>query len=47
MYKMDKLRYLRMKEGVGILHGKAFVCCYSLSVKVLELTKLVGNLRGR
>ena len=35
-----------MKEGVGVLHGKAFVCCFCLSVKVLELTRLVGELRG-
>ena len=40
------LECLRMKEGVGVLDGRAFVCCFCLSVKVLELTKLVGELRG-
>ena len=25
---------LRMKEGVGVLDGRAFVCCFCLSVKV-------------
>ena len=35
-----------MKEGVGVLDGKAFVCCFCLSVKVLELTRLVGEQRG-
>ena len=39
------LKCLRMKEGVGVLDGKAFVCCFCLSVKVLELTKVVGKLR--
>ena len=36
----------RMKEGVGVLDGRAFVCCFCLSAKVLELTKLVGELQG-
>ena len=40
------LKCLRMKEGVGVLDGRAFVCCFCLSVKVLELTKVVGELRG-
>ena len=40
------LKCLRMKEGVGVLNGRAFVCCFCLSVKVLELTKVVGELRG-
>ena len=40
------LECLRMKEGVGVLDGRAFVCCFCLSEKVLELTKLVGELRG-
>ena len=34
-----------MKEGFGVLDGRAFVCCFCLSVKVLELTKVVGELR--
>ena len=29
-----------------MLDGKAFVCSFCLSVKVLELTRLVGELRG-
>ena len=40
------VKCLRMKEGVGVLDGRAFVCCFCLSAKVLELTKLVGELRG-
>ena len=40
------LECLRMKEGVGVLDGKTFVCCFCLSAKVLELTRLVGELRG-
>ena len=28
------LKCLRMKEGVGVLDGKAFVCCFCLSVSV-------------
>ena len=40
------LECLRMKEGVGVLDGRAFVCCFCLSAKVLELTKLVVELRG-
>ena len=40
------LECLRMKEGVGVLDGRAFVCCFCLSAKVLELTKLVGELQG-
>ena len=42
------LECLRMKEvvHVGVLDGRAFVCCFCLSAKVLELTKLVGELRG-
>ena len=40
------LECLRTKEGVGVLDGRAFVCCFCLSAKVLELTKLVGELRG-
>ena len=40
------LQCLRMKEGVGVLVGRAFVCCFRLSEKVLELTKLVGELWG-
>ena len=35
-----------MKEGVGVLDGRAFVCCFCLSAKVLELTFLIGELRG-
>ena len=35
-----------MKEGVGVLHEKAFVCCFCLPVKVLELTRLVSELQG-
>ena len=27
-----------MKEGVGVLDGRAFVCCFCLLAKVLELT---------
>ena len=38
------LECLRMKEGVGVLDGKAFICCFCLSAKVLELTRLVGEL---
>ena len=40
------LECLRMKEGVGVLDGRTFVCCFCLSAKVLELTKLVGDLQG-
>ena len=40
------LKCLRMKEGIGVLDGRAFVCCFWLSVKVLELIKVVGELRG-
>ena len=40
------LECLRMKQGVGVLDGRSFVCCFCLSVKVLELTSLVGELRG-
>ena len=36
-----------MKKGVGVLDGRAFVCCFCLSAEVLELTKLVGELRGQ
>ena len=39
------LKCLRIKEGVGMLDGRAFVCCFCLSAAVLELTKLVGELR--
>ena len=37
---------LRMKEGLGVMDGRSFICCFCLSVKVLESTKLVGELRG-
>ena len=40
------LKCLRMKEGVGVLNGRAFVCCFCLSVKVLELSRFVGELQG-
>ena len=40
------LKCLRMKEGVGVLNGRAFVCCFCLSMKVLELTRVVGELQG-
>ena len=40
------LKCLRMKEGVGVLNGRAFVCCFCLSMKVLELTRFVGELQG-
>ena len=30
------LECLRMKQGVGVLDGRSFVCCFCLSVKVLD-----------
>ena len=36
------LECLRVKEGVGVLDGKTFVCCFYLSAKELELTRLVS-----
>ena len=35
----------RMKEAVGVLDGRAFICCFCLPVEVLELTKLAGELQ--
>ena len=29
-----------------MLDGRAFVCCFCLSVKVLELSRIVGELQG-
>ena len=40
------LKCLRMKEGAGVLDGRAFVCCFCLSKKVLELSRFVGELQG-
>ena len=39
------LKCLRMKEGIGLLEGKQFVCNFCLSSKVLELTRVVIDLQ--
>ena len=40
------LECLGMKKGIGVLDVKAFVCCFCLFAKVLELTRLLGELCG-
>ena len=45
MCRMIPFEVFKKKEGVGMLDGRAFVCCFCLSATVLELTKLVGELR--
>ena len=40
------LKCLRMKEGVSVLNGSVLVCCFCLSMKVLELTRFVEKLQG-
>ena len=40
--RMVSFGMFKMKECVGVLDGRAFVCCFCLSAKVLEFTKLVG-----
>ena len=35
-----------MKEGIGLLGGKQFVCNFCLSSKVLELMRVVRDLQS-
>ena len=40
------LNCLKMKEGIGLLGGKQFVCNFCLSSKVLELMRVVRDLQS-
>ena len=43
--KWFHLRYIGMKEGVGVMEGAEFVCYFCLSTCLLALQKEMGELR--
>ena len=40
------LKCLKMREGIGLLEGKSFVCCFCLATKVLSLSETVIELQN-